>query len=398
VVLEYADKVFLQAFAQRPGLALPDGPARFSLQRRPVGVQMAPIRLVLGITGETPVRIESHGPAGSGRPDAWILTDRWAVLVESKLGNRIADDQLHGHACTAGWSRDSYNLYHLTWPDIYAIFHDELAKLGDRDPTHHLLVRQWLDYLRGLDMIPFEKLESDDFDYFNLSEHDQRPLMSHVHRRPEEFQELLAKTEPAARILKCCNLEHSGPWMHGARKKDERVAWFNVGGEGAARNWHVTVYLRPHGVDVEAVGASKALTRRLAKAGDKKLAELVQLCSKGPDSDGRSIAMGCGRAWFKNPESSYKGQQIDHADRPLIGHPRILAESAGDEFADKFAGMLWALLDKKDDRYRTELFIQYSIPREEITKGELSAQLDLVADALSKIEEPLTFLLNIEKA
>jgi hypothetical protein len=137
---------------------------------------------------------------------------------------------------------------------------------------------------------------------------------------------------------------------------------------------------------------------QLAKAGHKKLAELVRRCSKNSDSDGRSLAVGCARAWFKNPESSYKGQQIDHADRPLIGHPKILAESMGDEFADKFAGVLWALLHKKDRRYRTELFIRYSIPREEITKGVLSAQLDLVAGALSKIEEPLTFLLNIGKA
>jgi len=75
-------------------------------------------------------------------------------------------------------------------------------------------------------MIPFVKLESDDFDYFNLPEDDQRPTMAQVHRRLEEFQELIAKTEPAARILKCCNLEHSGPWMHGARKKGEHGAMF----------------------------------------------------------------------------------------------------------------------------------------------------------------------------
>ena len=55
-------------------------------------------------------------------------------------------------------------------------------------------------------MIPFEKVESDDFDYFTLSEDDQRPTMSAPHQRLEEFQELLAKTEPAVRILNCCGL------------------------------------------------------------------------------------------------------------------------------------------------------------------------------------------------
>ena len=151
-------------------------------------------------------------------------------------------------------------------------------------------------------------------------------------------------------------------------------------------------------MDVEAVGASTALTGRLTKAGDKNLAELVRRCSEGSDSDGQSIAVGCGRAWYENPDSPYKGQQIDHGDRPLIGHPGILAGSMGDKFAETFAVMLCALLLKKDRRYRTELFIQYSIPREQITKGDLSAQVQLVAHALAKIEEPLRFLLDLGRA
>jgi hypothetical protein len=53
--------------------------------------------------------------------------------------------------------------------------------------------------------------------------------------------------------------------------------------------------------------------------------------------------------------------------------------------------------DKDAADYRTELTLQYSIPREEITNRDLSAQVELVADALSKIEEPLQFLLNLGK-
>jgi hypothetical protein len=393
VVLEHADSVFLQAFAQRLGLAPPDELPRFSLQRRPVGVQTTPKRVVVGITGGTTEHMELRSAADGGRPDAWILTDKWTVLVESKLGSKIDEDQLHRHARSAGWTRD-YDVRYLTWQEIYTIVHDELMKLGNRNPTSRLLVSQWLDYLRGQQMIPFEKLESDDFDYFNLSEDDQRPLMSHVHRRVEEFQELLAKTAPAASILKCCNLENNGPWMHGARKKGEHSAWFNVGGEGAARNWHVTVYFRPNGVDVEVLGASKDLTRRLAKAGKETVANLVRLCSEG--SETASIAVGCRRAWYANPESGYKGQRIDHADAPLMGHPSFLADSTRDEFAK----VLRVLLEKDKDAadYRTELTLQYSIPRQKITHGDLSSQIDLVADALSKIEEPLRFLLDLGKA
>ena len=167
-----------------------------------------------------------------------------------------------------------------------------------------------------------------------------------------------------------------------------------MGGEGAARNWHVTVYFRPNGVDVEVLGASKDLTRRLAKAGKESVAKLVRLCSEG--SETASIAVGCRRAWYANPESGYKGQRIDHADAPLMGHPSFLADSTRDEFAK----VLRVLLEKDKDAadYRTELTLQYSIPRQEITHGDLSSQIDLVADALSKIEEPLRFLLDLGKA
>ena len=95
VVLEHADDSFIQALARRLDLAMPNAPVRFSLQRRPVGVKTAyERRVVLGITGGVPEHRESHGVAERGRPDAWILTERWAVLVESKLGSELREDQL----------------------------------------------------------------------------------------------------------------------------------------------------------------------------------------------------------------------------------------------------------------------------------------------------------------
>ncbi len=390
MVLEHADNdVFLHAFVRKLGLGPPDGSLRFLLQRKPVGVQTTLKRVVLGITGGIREPIESRGAADGGRPDAWILTDRWAVLVESKLGPRIADDQLHRHADSAGWAPDSYKVLHLTWQDIYAIFRHELAKLGGRDfPTSRLLVGHWLDYLRGQQMIPFEKLESDDFDYLNLPKDEQRHLMAHVHRRLEEFQQRLAHTEPAARILKCCGLTQGERWKHWTQRAGERQAWFNVGGGSSARNWHATVFFRPHGVDVEVLGTGRDVTRRFAKAGVERVAELVRLCVESSDSP--SIAVGCRRAWYAAPESGYKGQRIDRTDEPLMGHPRILADSTRDRFAEVLLG----LLATSDPRYRTELIIRYSIPREEITNRDPTAQVRLVADALLRIQGPLEFLLS----
>lgn len=390
VVLEHADNdAFLHAFLQELGLAPPDGSPRFSLQRKPVGVHTAPKRVVLGITGGIPSLIEGLGVADAGRPDAWILSDQWAILVESKLGPRIADDQLHRHAASAGWTPDSYQVLALTWQDIYAIFRDELARIGGRDfPTSRLLVRDWLDYLRGQQMIPFEKLEPDDFDYLNLPKDEQRYLMAHVHRRLEEFQQRLANSKPATRILTCCGLSQGEPWKHSTQRAGERQAWFNVGGSTSVRNWHVTVFFRPHGVDVEVLGAGRDVTRRLAMAGVERVVELVRRCVASSESP--SIAVGCRRAWYADPESSYKGQRIDRVDEPLMGYPRMLAESTRDRFAEVLLG----LLATSDPRYRTELIVRYSIPREEITSGDSSAQVRLIADALSRTEGPLEFLLS----
>jgi hypothetical protein len=389
VVLEHADNdAFRQAFVRKLGLAPSDGSLRFSLQRKPIGAKTTAERVVLGITGGTPERIDSRGAADGGRPDAWILTDQWAVLVESKLGRRIADDQLRRHADSAGWAPDSYRMVHLTWQDIYALFRHELTKRGGHDfPTSRLLVGQWLDYLRGQQMIPFEKLESDDFDYLNLPKDEQRHLMGHVHQRLEEFQQRLAQTEPAARILKCCGLAQGEPWKQWTPRAGEREAWFNVGGGASARDWHATVFFRPRGVDVEVLGAGRDVTRRFAKAGIKKVTGLVQLCVEGSESP--SIAVGCRRAWYADPESGYKGQRIDHTDEPLMGHPSDLVEST----RGQFAVVLLGLLDNKDPRYRSELIIRYSIPRETITDGDLTAQVGLVADALLRIQGPLEFLL-----
>jgi hypothetical protein len=155
-----------------------------------------------------------------------------------------------------------------------------------------------------------------------------------------------------------------------------------------AGRWHATVFFRPHGVDVEVLGSGKNPTRRFAKAGDRKAAELVRLCATRPDS--RSIAVGCRRAWYADPKSGYKGQRVKRTDEPLMGHPRILAKST----RDSFAKVLLGLLAINDPRYRTELIIRYSIPREKITNGDLSAQVQLVADALSIIQGPLEFLLS----
>ena len=338
-----------------------------------------PNALSLGLPGAYIGAWNLTMPPTVGRPDAWILTDKWTILVESKLGCRIDEDQLQCHADSAGWPLGSYDVCYLTWQEIYTVFSDKLAELGDRDPTHHLLVRQWLDYLGGQQMVPFVKLESDDFDYFNLSEDDQRPTMAQVHRRIKDFQQRLASTDSAKRILNRCGLPEDDNWKHSTPRAGEGSVWFNVGGEGAAEFGTLPFTSGPKSWTSGLLALATALTGRLTKAGDRNLSRTGAKMLQGfrfrrPVNRGR-LRQGLVR------ESRFTLQGA--TDRPRgsapHGHPGILAGSMGDKFAETFAVMLCALLLKKDRRYRTELFIQYSIPREQITKGDLSAQVQLVA-------------------
>ncbi len=213
-------------------------------------------------------------------------------------------------------------------------------------------------------MTLFERLESGDFDHSDYG-------------RLGEFQEKLAPTDAAVRILKCCGFARGEPW-----KQFKPSGWFNVGGNDSMRKWHASVYLKPCGVEVVVLGATKALTHRLAKKGVETLAELVRLCVKSSDSP--PIAVGCSRGWYKYPSSPYKAQNFDHWETALMENPGSMTESERSNFTNK----LWKLLDEDDPRYRTELNIRYLIPREKITHKDLdlSAQVRLVEDALLKIE------------
>ena len=97
--------------------------------------------------------------------------------------------------------------------DIYAMFRHELAKLGDRGfPTSRLLVRHWLDYLRGQQMIPFDKLESDDFDYLNLPKDEQRHLMaSAAHSRAVPDYSIMSRAIEVLNVVRThLTIRHSG--------------------------------------------------------------------------------------------------------------------------------------------------------------------------------------------
>src|SRR5436309_4487436 len=83
-LLEHADRdIYFRAFARLLGLTPAGEDVGFPLQRHPVGAMMVSRRLIVGITGGTPTVADGHDGTERGRPDAWILTDRRAILIES---------------------------------------------------------------------------------------------------------------------------------------------------------------------------------------------------------------------------------------------------------------------------------------------------------------------------
>ena len=212
---------------------------------------------------------------GSSRTSGPSLSSRSSAA-------KIDEDQLHGHARSAGWPRGSYDLCYLTWQEIYTIFHDELAKQGNHSPTNRLLVGQWLDYLGGQQMIPFEKVESDDFDYFTLSEDDQRPTMaqpSEARRIPGTARENGASgAHPELLWTACLRMM---PGSTGPAEEANVRSGSTWEARDTARNWHVTVYFRPHGVDVEVLGAQQGLDAPVGQGGQRNCSQVGATMLRG---------------------------------------------------------------------------------------------------------------------
>lgn len=163
--------------------------------------------------------------------------------------------------------------------------------------------------------------------------------------------------------------------------------WFNIGGSPSHKRWHVTVFYRARGLSVTVLNSRTHLARRLCRSGQGGLAEILRLASKSKD-----ITVLCRRAWYKDPDSPYKGQKIAWTDDTLIVKPATLDRASRESCATMFVAMLGRLV--KDRRWRTELQVVQEIPRKELLAKSAEAQIASVAKPLVHLYPILKHLLE----
>ena len=359
---------------------------QFSLQRKPPIASKAKTRIILGITGGETKHLPGRSKTKPGRPDAWICGGSWTIIVESKVGPKITTAQLDGHAKAAGWQRGSYRIESLSWEDLHRLGKQALAKVWKKkDKTSHLLLAHWVSYLEYQDMADFEKLETMHFDFPNLPEEERRALVPHMKRMMSGFIRRVSKTRPAKKIQRLYG--GGGPWKSGEPDRTSRGTWFNIGNQSSTTKWHATVYLRAEGLSVSLLNSRNGLVRKLCNSGHQTFRDIIDIAARR-----KNLRICCRRAWYRNPKSSYKGQDIDRIDDALLIVPSAVARHSRESCAKMLKTMLQEL--RKSKNWRTELVIEEQIPRKRVIQASADAQVKMLGPPLETLHRILILLMK----
>jgi len=403
-VLERCNRrVFLKAFLDDLGLPFAEN-VFFSLQKgRPLAASTKR-KIVLSITGDSPDVEKRRTARHKGRPDAWICSGGWAVLVESKIGKKLSLSQLEAHAKTAGWGRRRFKVVHRTWMQMHRLVKSALDSCSRKDVVSHLLAKDWLEYMEHQNMTEFTKITVEDFDFLNQPPEQHQVVLSHIRGRMRDFARYVSQSQVSKKVAGLYRGRRVKDWKYGDPDKTSASYWFNVGGEASKRTWHITVFYRPNGIDVEILASQAYLSRRLCKAGVDCLRQIVSMASKvrtasevSPARKARAeLSIGCRRAWYANPKGKYKGLNIAGTDEPVMVKPASLSGASWDSYARSLRDAIQELQVHKQE-FRTELIIRKSIPRDEIISRPLKGQVALVRRAIQQLYPLLRYLMEATK-
>lgn len=386
-VLEHCDRsVVLRAFLQKLGLSVARDVV-FSLQRKPAIATATRKRIVLAITGGDADPEPKPSRTEEGRPDAWICSGGWTILIESKIGARVTKGQLAAHARAAGWPPRTYRIVRLSWQELHRFLKNAFPRVPHRDEVSRLLLTEWLSYLEYQNMAEFEKLEPVDFDFFNLSEEERRALLPHMKARMRAFAGLLAGTPAARKMARLYSERAVDDWKFGEPSAASRGSWFNIGGAPSPNTWHVTVFFQADGLDVTLINSYTHLTRKLCRSGEEGLRTVLELASRG-----RDLAVSCRRAWYRDPTGAYKGQKISRTDDPLVLKPAALGRKSRDVSVAVLEATFEKLLASK--KWRTELKVFRDIGRSTLLSLSAKRQVALVAKPIEDLYPILKYLLS----
>ena len=369
--------VFLRAFLQDLGVPYRSGEkVNFALQRRPLLPDVTK-RVVLCIAGGDPEFWDSKDRDREGRPDALIWTERWAVLVEAKLGSAVDESQIRGHLRKFGWPTHTKRA-DRQWQVLHCLL-KQAGEKADLRPQDRFLLREWLQYMEDQGMSEFNGWTAEDFQYFDLPEARQDEERWRLQERFKRFRDAVVDAKIARRIAR--NYGKVGEWKTGP-------LWFNIGGDDSTSDWHITVYLDQGGLLTHVIVNSRPKNWRLVK--DTALLRKVlikawqrsrQVCPVGVTVE--KVRWRKGRAYGGQSPDSY--EQVTEVD---LG---ITPKAALPATADYLRALLYELCPSRGGR--SEFRLECRTPREELLQLEFADQCRAVWDALRALN-PLLHLLR----
>jgi hypothetical protein len=139
--------------------------AEIAPERIPEAIQKVLLGIVGGDRAETVVspKLESEG---LNIPDAWIYGENFVVLVESKMGEKLDENQLRRHLERLNGNRE--HICRRTWSELHQLFSRlESDRLSELD---RFLCTQFTEYLESIGMASVKEISAERFDLLLDSE------------------------------------------------------------------------------------------------------------------------------------------------------------------------------------------------------------------------------------
>lgn len=394
-VLEHSDReVVLKPFLKKIAgvrLQVPPDSVQFALQRVDIGRPQVRRRVALSIAPDPGLDRRRHRKHEFGRPDAWIWADgAFSILIETKVQGRAGLHQVrrHVHGAT-GWRRGNYLIRPRSWGDVYEFFERVRLRRFRLDPVTRLLVEEFTRYLKMTRLSSSTTFDLEDFGFFMLSPK-ERSGRSFLKRKLLGFTTELSATrgmkrimrEYAGRSVKPAKLVHPGVF-----RKDASNFWITIGAKRRRHRCHFTVRISERGIALEAFSPHRSFTRRLVEKIRTQPQEFVDTLN-AMDGD-KPYFIRLREAYYKDPDSPYKGQRIGRVRDFMVMHPGVIT-------ADNVNQLLVHPVKERLERsnLRPEVFVirQFDL-------SELIGQRDVVervAEAAERMLPYLSFALNLD--
>jgi hypothetical protein len=150
---------FAKSLLREFGISVDDQHLNYSLQKRPRNsreLAKRPHRYVLGICQTDEMEAATTPPTARAntRPDAWIWSDNFVIVVENKVIGGLDANQMMGHAEILG--HPPAMVMKKMWTEVY----DFIRRRGNRSDT----VEELRKYLELVGLSGFVGFEEEDFD------------------------------------------------------------------------------------------------------------------------------------------------------------------------------------------------------------------------------------------